>query len=144
MQMFPFVNVSTWFSTSMINLAIRHDSNAIQQWIKWSVEPVVRVQVIWSHRRPQKRLLYINNSSQKRDRAVGEVSSCLSSQDAPTDMQYDLLGSFISSCRLTWPKIKFSNLLYVVEIHMLRCFGTRGIRRYFAFFSMFVSSKVIC
>ena len=34
--------------------------------------------------------IYVNNFSQNRDRAVGEVSLCLSHQDASNDMQYDL------------------------------------------------------
>ena len=51
----------------------------------------------------------VNNSSQNRDRAVGDVPLCLSRQDASNDIQYDLPGSFIRSGHLTWPKVKFSS-----------------------------------
>ena len=42
-----------------------------------------------------------------------------------------------------WLKVKFSNWPFEVKMHMFRCVLTRGIRWCFAFFSFFLSSKVI-
>ena len=119
----------------------------IRQWIKcncWTVTPyrsydVLMYDVIAGHEN-----IYINNSSQNRGRTVDEVSLCLSREDALTDLQYDLPGSFIRSGHLTWSKVKFSNWPFGVKMHMFRCILTRGIRWCFAFFSIFLGSKVIC
>ena len=42
--------------------------------------------------------IYVKNFLQNRGRTVGEVSLCLSPQDASTYMQYDLPGSLIRFC----------------------------------------------
>ena len=86
---------------------------------------------------------YVNNSSHKRGRVVGEVSLCLSCQNASTDMRYDLPGSFIRSGHLAWPKVKFSNWAFGVKIHMVRRVLTREMRWSFAVFFIFLSSIVI-
>ena len=57
---------------------------------------------VWRHRRSRKH--YVNNFSQNRARAVGELLSCLSRQDASTDMQYDLLGHL--SGQVIWPGLR--------------------------------------
>ena len=54
--------------------------------------------------------VYVNNSKQNSVRAKGEVSLRLSCHGASTDMQYDVPGSFIRSCHLTWPEVKFSHI----------------------------------
>ena len=108
------VDLFSCFWTSIINLAIRDDSNAIQQWIKcncWPVTPYRLHHVTAGHEN-----MHVNRSSQNRDRAVCEVSLCLSSQGTSTDMQQDLPGRFIMSGHLTRPKVKFSNWPFRVKI----------------------------
>ena len=128
------------FSTYMINLAIRDDSNAIQQWIRcncWPVTPYRLYDVIAGHEN-----IYVNHSSQNRGRAVGEVPMCLSRQGTSTDMQQDLPEPFIRSFDPT--KGQISNWPFEVKMHMFWCVFTRGVRWCQAFFSIFVISKVIC
>ena len=144
--MLTVVDLFSCFSTSMINLAIHDDSNAYsnessttaERWPPYRSYDVIMYDVITGHEN-----IYVNNFSQNWDRAVGEVSLCLSRQDASNDMQYDLSGSFIRSGHLTWPKVKFSNWPFGVKMYMFRCVLTRGIRWCFAFFCIFLSSKVI-
>ena len=57
---------------------------------------VIMYDVITDHKN-----IYVNNSSQNGDKAVGEVSLCLSRQDASNDMQYYLPGPFTRSGHLT-------------------------------------------
>ena len=136
-----------FFSTSMIDLAVRDDSNAYDNESSTTAErstpyrpyDVIMYDVIAGHEN-----IYANNSSQNWDRSVIKVSLCLSRKDASTDMQYDLPGSFITSSHLTWPKVKFSTWPFEVKMHTFRCLLTRGIRWCFEFFSIFLSSKVIC
>ena len=45
--------------------------------------------------------IYVIDSSQNRDRAVGEASLCLSLQNASNDMQYDLPELIFRSGHLT-------------------------------------------
>ena len=77
----------------MINLAIHEDSNAYSNESSTTVErlhrsyDVIMYDVTTGHEN-----IYVNNSSQNRDRAVGEVSLCLSRQAASNGMQYDLPG----------------------------------------------------
>ena len=150
MQMLTGVDLFSCFSISMTNLAIHDDSNAysnkpsstIQRWPPYRSYDVIMHDVITGHEN-----IYVNNSSQNRDRAVGEASLCLSRQDASNAMQYDLLGSFIRSGHLTWPRVKFSNWPFGVKMYIFRCVTKcicfDGIRWCFVFFSIFLSSKVI-
>ena len=87
--------------------------------------------------------IYVNDSSQNLDTTMGEVLLYLSFQDASNDLQFDLTGSFIRSGHLTWPKVKFSNWPFGINVYMFRCVLTRGIRWFLTFFSLFLSSKVI-
>ena len=86
---------------------------------------------------------YINNSSQKKSRAVGGVSLCLSCQYASTDMQHCLPVSFIRSDQLTWYKVKFSDWPFRFKTHVCRCVSKREIRRCFAFSLFFVLQKLL-
>ena len=110
MQVFTVVDLFSRFSTSMINLAIRDDSNAsgnessatAGRWSPYTSYDVIMHDIIAGHEN-----IYVNNSLQNPGRAVIEVALCLSRQDTSTDMQYDLTGSFIRSGRLTWLNVKF-------------------------------------
>ena len=117
--MLTVVDLFSCFSTSMINIAIHGNSNGYsnessttaERWPPYRSYDVIMNDDIIGHKN------YVNNYSQIRDRAVGEVSLCLSRQDASNDMQYDLPGPFIRSGHLTWPKVKFSNWPFVVKIY---------------------------
>ena len=120
-------------------MQLGNESNANAScWPPYRLNSVIIYDIIADHE-----FFYVNNSSRKRTRAVGGVSLCLFCQQGPTDMQCDLPGSFIRSCNLTRPKVKFSNWPFRVKVHMLRCVSMRGIRRCFVFFSIFLTSKVI-
>ena len=146
MQMVTVVDLFSCFFTSMINLAIHDNSNACSNgssttaewWPPYRSYGIIMYDVITGH----KKNIFVNNSSQNRDRVVGEVSLCLSLRDASNVMQYDLPGSFISSGHLTWPKVKFSNRPFGVKIYLFRCVLMRWIRWYFAFFSIFLVQKL--
>ena len=90
------VNMSPCFSTSKVNPAIGDYSNATRQWIKYNWWPVTSMQVIWRHH------IWHHHWSRNRGdviardrrvRAVGEVSLCLSCHVTSTDAQHDLPGS---------------------------------------------------
>ena len=147
MQMFTFVDLFSCFSTSMMNLATRDDSNAYgnessataERWPPYRSYDVIMYDVIAGHEN-----IYVNNSSQNRGRTVGEVALCLSRQDASTDFQYDLPESLIRPGHLPWSNVKFSNWPFGVKMHVFLCVLNREISWCFAFFSLFLGSKVIC
>ena len=86
----------------------------------------------------------VNNSSQKWGRAVGEVSSCLSCQDASIDMQYRLPWPFIRSGHLNRSTVRFLHWPFGAELHIVRCVPTTsGIRWCFAFFPIFLCLEAI-
>ena len=72
-------------------------SGTASRWTLYRSYDAIIYNVIAGHKN-----IYVNNSSQKRGRTVDEVSLCLSCQDASTDLEYDLPGSFIRSGHLTW------------------------------------------
>ena len=119
MQMFTLVDLFSCFSTSMISVVIRDEASAYGN--EPSAMPaddprtghVTSSCMTLSHAMKK----YVNNSSQNRGRAMGEMSLCLSRQDASTNMQYDLSGSSIRSGNLTWPKVKFSNWPFGIKMH---------------------------
>ena len=143
--MLTVVDLFSCFSTSMINLAIHDDSNGYsneassttERWPPYRSYDGIIYDVITDHKS-----IYSNNYSQNRDRAMGEVSLCVSRQDASNDMEYCLPGSFIRLGHLTWPMFKFSNWPFRVKIYIFRCALTRKIRWCFAFSLSFLVQKL--
>ena len=70
---------------------------------------------------------------------MGEMILCLSRQDASTDTQYDLAGSFFRSGQLTCQIFKLTCRGQVAYVSMRL---DERITMVFAFFSIFISSKV--
>ena len=87
----------------MIQMQLGNESKAnASQLSLYRPYGIIIYDVITGHR-----ATYIHNSSQKKGRAMGEVSLCLSCQCTSTDMQYDQLGSFIRSGHLAWPDTSY-------------------------------------
>ena len=120
MQMFLVVNYSSCFSTSMMTLAIRDDSNAITQWIRCNGRPVtpytsydfIIYNIIMGNESA-----YFNSFWQNKVRDVCEVLLYLFCHATSTDVQHDLPESAIRSGHLARPQVRLLNKPFRVKMH---------------------------